>query len=208
MEVMGSVFRRMAALAMVGVAVAQTGCGIYTNIPPQAGDHLAQHSPNRSEVQNVMVEALNATLDQRPIRGTFQVILPSTADAMTYATLLPRLGDDAMWSSDGRRGDVPVLEVKQVRVRGTSAAVDIIRPTAAALATTPAPHYPGLTSPTPPRMEELVTVQLRRYLGAGWGATRVYAWNADVDEALRISLAAEPSEIPEYDVMRVEPEPR
>lgn len=161
-------------LALTGILIISSlglsACTPYVNIPGQRGDTLATHSPNSKYVQEAIVAALKAVITYRPVDGNYQVILPKGTDPQTYAKLLPQLGDQAMWSSDGVRQDLPVYEVKGIRIRGADGEVDIVRPAV------------GLPDG---RTEQLVTVDLKYYVPGGWGHTRIRVWKAPVDDALR-----------------------
>ena len=160
--------RAMATLLILTVAM--TACTPYVNIPGQRGDTLASHNPNSNYIQDAIISSLKAVTTYRPVDGQYQIILPEGTDAQTYAKLLPQLGDQAMWSSDGIRQEVPIYEVKGIRIRGADGEVDIVRPASGA-------------SVDPNR--QLVTVKLKYYVPGGWGHTRILIWKAPVDEALR-----------------------
>ncbi len=157
---------------LLGVMALVAGCMPYVNIPGQQGDHLAVHNPNHKNVRNIMAEALKAVIAYRPVEGNYQVILPKGTLPMTYAAFLPRLGEQAMWSSDGSRGEAPVYEVRGLRLRGANAQVDIIRPKG--------------TTPPLNAQSQLVTVDLKFFID-GWHHTRLRVWNAPVEEALRMT---------------------
>ncbi len=174
---------RLLRFAFVGLLLASvTACSPYVNVPAQPGDALATNNPNNVNVRDAVVEAVLAVLLQRPEPGAYQLVMPRGTEPLTYAAILPRLGDQAMWSSAGVTPDVPVIEIRQVRIRGTSAAVDLVRPVT-----------PGLNDP---EQRELVTVYLNRYLPGGWRAGRIRVWRGDVDEALRLSPAPTADEQP------------
>lgn len=167
----------MIAMRMVVLLVAgwSVGCSTYVNIPPQRGDHLAYHNPNSSGVSDIIVAGLRAAFEQRPVSGAYQVILPQGTQPETYAKLLPRLGDAAMWSSDGDRKGLPAYEVRQVRSRFLDAEVDIIRPA-------------GTNQPQG-QTQELITMYLYRYLPDGWSPVRHRVWLGDPEAALRMSAS-------------------
>ncbi|MCC6581280.1 MAG: hypothetical protein IT440_12665 [Phycisphaeraceae bacterium] len=174
-------YRRGAALLLMTAWL--SACSAYVNIPAQPGDHLARSNPNDAGIDEVVMAAIRAVLDDKPIDGQYQVVLPAGADPLTYAKLLPKLGEDAMWSSDNSTTNLPVLEVTSIRVRTMEAAVDVIRPRVDEM---PAEET-----------RQLVTVELRRYIGAGWMANRVLRWRASVPDAQRMSLqTAMPPESP------------
>lgn len=161
-----------ALAAIITFTLGLSACAPYVNIPGQRGDTLATHNPNSKTIQEAVVAALKAVITYRPVEGNYQVILPEGTDPATYAALLPQLGDQAMWSSDGTRQDLPIYEVKGVRIRGYDGDVDIVRPAK------------GLADG---RTRQLVTVDLKYYIPGGWGHTRLRVWKADVEDALRLS---------------------
>ncbi|MAX24665.1 MAG: hypothetical protein CMJ19_09195 [Phycisphaeraceae bacterium] len=162
--------RALAALLLITVGL--SACTPYVNIPGQKGDTLATHNPNSKTIQEAVVAALQAVITYRPVEGPYQVILPQGTDPATYAKLLPQLGDQAMWSSDGVRQNMPVYEVKGIRIRGYEGEVDIVRPAV------------GLPDG---RTEQLVTVDLKYYITGGWSHVRLRVWKAPVEDAMRIN---------------------
>lgn len=161
-------FRALTGLCLISLGLA--ACSPYVNIPGQRGDTLATHNPNSKYIQEAIIAGLKAVITYRPVDGNYQIILPDGTDPATYAALLPQLGDQAMWSSDGVRQDIPVYEVKGIRIRGADGEIDIARPAA------------GLPEG---RTEQLVTVDLKYYVPGGWGHTRLRVWKAPVDDAMR-----------------------
>jgi len=159
---------------MALAAVLLAGCASYVNIPPMEGD-TAFHDPNTKVVRSVMGGALAYVMEQRPIERSYQVILPVGTTPMTYAELLSRLGDNAMWSSDGVTKDVPIVAVSQVRVRGTSAEVDVVRPT---------------FSNDLKQSGQTVTVSLKYDPMGGWVANHIKEWRGDVSNTANPLRAA------------------
>lgn len=156
--------RLIAALLILSTL---TACATYVNIPPQARD-VAEHDPNDRKVVEVIALAYEKLLDESPMNERFQVILPKGTTAETYKAVLPRFGKLALWSSDGRAKDVPVIEVSQVRIRGTHAEVDLIQP----------------VMPTSRRaVPQVATVFLDHDLFSGWYARRVRYWQGAAVEA-------------------------
>ncbi|MBL4700349.1 MAG: hypothetical protein JKX85_03745 [Phycisphaeraceae bacterium] len=162
-------FRVLVAMIVI-ITAGLGGCSPYVNIPGQRGDTLATHNPNSKYIQQAIVVALKAVTMYRPVEGNYQVILPEGTDPATYALLLPQLGDQAMWSSDGMRQVQTVYEVKALRIRGADGEVDIVRPAS------------GLAADG---TQQLVTVDLKYYIPGGWGHTRLRVWKASVEDALR-----------------------
>ncbi len=150
------------------------GCAPMTivNIPPQQGD-TAMHSPNSRGVRTIMRHALQAVLADRPIEKAFQVLLPANTDATVYADMLPQLGKNAMWSSDGKTKGLPIVAVTQVRIRGLNAQVDVVRP-----------QYPEQKQPS----EQTVTVTLKFSPFDGWYVIDLKEWRGDVNKTALPSL--------------------
>jgi hypothetical protein len=159
-----------ALVALLIITVGLSACTPYVNIPGQRGDTLATHNPNSKSIQEAVVTALKAVITYRPVDGNYQVILPQGTDPQTYAKLLPQLGDQAMWSSDGMPQDLPIYEVKAIRIRGADGEVDIARPA---------------TGMPDGRTRQLVTVDLKYYVPGGWGHTRIRVWKASVEDEMR-----------------------
>ena len=145
------------------LAACIAGCGHYVNIPPQQGD-FAFHNPNRKAPSVVMLLALQKVLEDQPIQGQFQVIMPVGTTPQTYATILPQLGENAMWSSDGQARQIPMVMVDQIRIRTTHAQVDVIRP-----------YEAGKTA----LARQLVTVYLKYDPISKWYVTRMKQWRGD-----------------------------
>ena len=155
--------RRMSASLLLAWAVCLAGCSHYVNIPPQKGD-FAFHDPNNKTACSVMLVGLQKALEDRPMEGPFQVMLPVGTVADTYARILPQLGVQAMWSSDGRTRDMPIVKIDQVLIRGTRAEVDVIRP--------------ALTDDGGAG-RQLVTVSLLYDPVSKWYATRLKEWRRE-----------------------------
>lgn len=156
--------RAFAATALV-MMMGLVGCTTYVNIPPHAGD-LAKHDINARGVRNVCIQAIKATLANQPIQGSYAIVLPGGADQLTYETVVATLGGGATSSLEQT---IPVLEVRQIRIRADNCEVDLIRPADSAN-----PRGPG----------QLVTVYLKWNPLSGWDATRLHPWRAPVEQTL------------------------
>lgn len=139
----------------------------YVNIPPQDND-VATHDPNHRVVVDVIAEAYRALLVERPMDERFQVILPEGTTPKTYGRLMERVDKLAMWSSDGSIKEMPVIEVSQVRIRGLSAEVDLIRPV-----------RPDDRRAVP----HIATIYMDRQPFGDWVARRVKHWQISAVEA-------------------------
>jgi hypothetical protein len=168
----------LAAFAL-SLTLLATGCATYVNIPPHPGD-VAVHNPNEENVQNVMVAAARAALAERSIDGPFQVVLPPGTLPTTYDAVLPRIHSKATWSPDGPREGQATVEIRELRIRGSSAEVDVIRP---------------WDPKEPAGYQQLLTVELSWDPAAKWQADRVVGWRTSVDRALQTKSYAAPPEI-------------
>lgn len=157
---------RIALLLVAGSLF--TGCSTYVNIPPQSGD-VALNSPNMKDVLNVELRSIKAVVNDRPLNGGYNVVLPKGTDDKSYAYVIGKLDEHA-----GRAGDLPgvklsVIEVAQVRVRGMKSEVDIVRPSDATQIDSP---------------RQLVTVYLKWHFFDGWLVDRIRPWHIALDKAL------------------------
>ena len=157
--------RRVSIVLLLAWAACVAGCSHYVNIPPQRGD-FAFHDPNSRAARSVMLVALQKAMEDRPMEGPFQVILPVGTMKDTYARILPQLGVQAMWASDGRTRDMPIVKIDQVLIRGTHAEIDVIRPVLA---------DDGSAG------RELVTVSLLYDPVSKWYATRLKEWRRETE---------------------------
>jgi len=172
--------RQFLTLATLGVAAAVLGgCTTYVNIPSRAGD-VAVHNPNDDTVKDVEAGALRGAISERPINEPFEVILPEGSLPSTYDWVLPHVGPHAVWSKNGAHEGQPVVEVREIRIRGSSAQVDVIRP-----------WDPG----DPSGYQQLVTVELSWDPITHWQTDRVAGWRTSVDKALRTKPYEPPPDI-------------
>ena len=160
---------RILKVLSVLVLAVLSGCTVYSNIPAQAGD-VATNTPNDGVVRRVIVRAVKSVVDHEGLKGEYTVVLPAGATAATYEAVLPKIGHGAVWTSDDSDLVFPVLRVKQVRIRGSTAEVDIERP--ADLKESESPSV-------------LVTARLKWDLFTGWYATTLRIWRTGVDAEMR-----------------------
>lgn len=159
---------RLLLPALVALALALGGCATYVNIPAQSGD-VAGHDTNVKRVLEVQLAALSAVHEMRPAPGPFRVVLPAGTSDASYQALVPKISDQATWSSDEVAPGAYVLQAKQVRIRGWYAQVDIVRPA---------------TATTPDGPKQLVTVNLRSDPVVGWHADGIKVWAMPLEKAL------------------------
>lgn len=167
----------LVALALF-LAIFAAGCATYVNIPSNTGD-VAIHNPNEANVQNVEIAAVRAALSERPIDEPFEVVLPPGTLPLTYDMVLPRISPHAVWSPEGRPEGRPAVEVREIRIRGASAEVDVIRP---------------WDPKDPAGYQQLLTVKLDWDPVAKWQVNRVIGWRTSVEKALRTTPYEPPPE--------------
>jgi hypothetical protein len=146
----------MRRISLLILAVLAAGCTPYVNIPPHGGD-MAFHSPNKQTVREIEAVAGRAAVENRPIEGTFQVVLPEGSSVLTYEAVVPRISENAIYTTDGSVGELPVLAIKQIRIRASVGEVDIVRPVAQ-------------------DRSEFITVYLGYDPMAKWGVDRIRVW--------------------------------
>jgi len=163
--------KRWTDLAAALVILALSGCSTYVNIPPQTGD-VAQHNPNTDTVEEISIIAARAVLADNPIKGPFRVVLPKGTLQETYERAVPRISADAVGSAATTQPFEqagPVIDVRQIRIRGWRASVDVIRP---------------ISPANPDAGQQVVTVDLKHDVIAGWGVESMRTWRTSVDKAL------------------------
>lgn len=159
----GYPMRRFSTLvSLVTVCIlTMTGCHPYVNIPPQAGD-IASHRVDTESVRQVSVLAIKAVYQDRPTVGPYTLVLAEGSSWATYQTALKTLGEFATLDSGPK---VPILEVRELRIRADKAEVDVVRP---------ADDF------DPHRLGRQITVYLNWDPFAGWMVTRLHHWQSTV----------------------------
>ena len=157
---------RYAAMALAGwLGVWLIGCTTYVNIPAQPGD-VASHNLDDTTVQEVVAGSLRALVSDRSIRGSVAIVLPDGSRTRLFIRDATDINDLIhAWPTAGDQPDEssgPVLEVKQVRVRGWSAGVDVLMR-----------DDPGQLH----TRDQLVTVDLRWHALHGWTPERTRLWH-------------------------------
>jgi len=158
--------RALALLLAIGLQGA--ACSSYVHIPGQRGA-VARRNPNLKAVGKVEAEALRSVIEKWPIDGVYQIMLPAGTDSPQYIRVVDRLGEQATWSFSPLPPEVPILWVRQVRLRGWYAEVDIVRPDNPA---------------RPDGLKQLVTVTLKFRPVSGWRVSRLRPWSIGVHETL------------------------
>lgn len=156
------------ATGLLFFTVCLAGCGQYVNIPQDPSD-IAANSPNLLNVRQTAVAAVQAVLEDRPLGRPYRLVLPVGSSDETYAYAMRRLGADASWSDQAPPVDLPVIEVRHVRIRSWLAQVDVIRP---------------VDAREPAGMQQLISVYLKYDWGRGWYVDHLHLWRIPLAEAL------------------------
>lgn len=157
-----------------------SGCGgpTYVNIPAQKGD-LARHDPNSDVVRGVVAEAVSGLLLEKSLPTPVAVVLPEGSSVLSHADVARRVGEGTVSIHDEEVEPASVVEAREVRIRGNSAAVDLI-----------APGRGGIN--------QLTTVYMEWAPFGGWKAERLRTWQGAVDQMLPThEIEAAPAAIPE-----------
>ncbi len=155
-------------VAMLVLTTGLAGCGQYVNIPQDPGD-VAAHSPNLLNARQTAVAAVQAVLEDRPLGRPYRLVLPVGSSDATYAYAMGQLGADASWSDQAPPADIPVIDVRHIRIRSWLAQVDVIRPVDA--------RQPG-------GMQQLMSVYLKFDWGRSWYVDRMHLWRIPLEDAL------------------------
>ena len=173
--------KRLAGLGVLFMASAlPLGCTVYVNIPANAGD-VALHDANWETVQDVEIVAVRAAIAEHKFEGPFQVVLAPGSTPATYDRVLPKISQAAQWSKDGPREDAPVIEVREIHIRGSHAQVDVTRP---------------FDPADPKSFTQLVSMEMSWDEITEWRADRVTAWRMNADKALRTKPYEPAPEVP------------
>ena len=144
------------------------GCSSYVTIPAQDGT-VALHNPNLNNVVRVEAEAIRGVLDAEADTLPCQVQLPAGTSDLHHAQVLASLGPRAAVPEQAGPGQMPVIQVRQVRIRGLTAQVDLVQP-----ASFHQPQGPA----------QLATVWLKWYPLTGWQFQHVQRWSIGLAEAV------------------------
>lgn len=154
-------------LAIVGWLMGSlVGCATYVNIPPQPGD-MAWHDPNHPTVQTVVSEALQAVATHQEKDGKIAILLPDGTLAKNYSKTVAQIHNETVWPGHPQRSEQPLLHVKEIRIRGSRAAVDVV-------------HNNG--PQTPQAEDQLITVDLAWNVAEGWSAQRLKLWRTQAQQ--------------------------
>ena len=155
-------------LAVATVALFTGGCATWVNIPAETGD-VAGHDPNISTVLKIELQSLRTLTEEIDPDAKVVVLLPPGSTPVSYEQVVPKVGPKASWSTTPPAPAALVLDMRQVRVRGSYAQVDAVQP----------------ASPTQPEgPKQLTTVYLHYDIVAGWHVTSVHHWQIPLEQAL------------------------
>ncbi len=155
--------RLTALLAPVLIGIFGFGCALqYTQIPPLEGQRVARDDPNRANVRSVSVLALDAVAEHRGFTGPVRIVLPRYSTAETYRAIIEAMDTEAVPAAELDADAAPTMEVRQIRLRGSRAELDIIQ------------ARPGDPA-------QLVTVHLQHQGLRGWEIERVRPWRLGSD---------------------------
>lgn len=162
--------RRMKAVAavfgmVIGLGFAG-GCAHYVNYPALESDRLAVHDPNVAPVPEVVAKAVRRVVSRSDVEGSFVVNLPEGTDRRVAERIAVDIGDRARLVTPSTDG-LPVFHVKRVRVRATSAVVEVLRP---------------MTRVDGGRSHQAVTVQLEKPVFGVWEVVFERAWSVGAAE--------------------------
>ncbi|MCC6909895.1 MAG: hypothetical protein IT430_18320 [Phycisphaerales bacterium] len=148
-------------LAAAVCTAALAGCASYVNIPPDSNKDIAINAINAPPTPRLIGDALGYVLTINPPPSKpYAVRLPVEADPSTWGKVLAGREGAAAYAPD--QADVPVYDVRSIRIRGRDAWVDIV---------------------VPETVDNRRLIELRLDGGfAGWTVTSVRHWPASVIE--------------------------
>lgn len=168
----------IAVLALAGLLLVGCGGPTYVNIPAQEGD-IAGHDPNGNVVREVTAEAVRGLLQESPKATPVAVFMPAGATALTHADVARRVGEGVVSPYETGINPATQLEVKELRIRGHEAQVDILAPGRG-------------------NINQVTTVYLTWAPFGGWKAERTRTWQAPAQATLPSpGTVASPREIPQ-----------
>jgi hypothetical protein len=151
------------------------GCATYVNLPPHDSD-VAIHVPNESNTLAVQGAALRALKQDWP-KGQPTQVLPYAGTSQANSHQVAVSAGQPFFFASEPASDVPTIEIRQVRIRGTRAAVDIARP----------------SIPTDAQSTlQLITVHLDWSVMTGWQSRRLRVWRVALQDALPVSHEINP----------------
>jgi hypothetical protein len=148
---------RLPAIFLAALAI--SGCASYVNIPPDSNEDVAINAINVIPTPRLVGTALDYVITAHPAPQTpYAVRLPVEASALTWSKVLENREGAVAYSPS--QPDLPVYDVRSIRIRGGDAWVDVVVPQ---------------TRDNRP----LVEVRLEGYL-SGWRVASVRHWSESV----------------------------
>jgi len=174
-------FTRISGVLVLGLGLASLGCATYVNIPSQAGD-VASHNPNDRNVLAVEAQALEAFARHLQLSQPFMVrTLPDT-ESLRHLAMLPYISEVA---SPEVVDGAPLIEVRQLYIRGLRARVDLVYTPAWSAAADTQTSSGVVPYGDTGAGSRVVTAYLKLDTFTGWQVTRMKTWRLEVDKALR-----------------------
>lgn len=164
-------------VVLLATVLLVSGCATYVNIPRQVGD-VAAHNPDARNVLLAEVVAVRAVADDWPLTGPFAVLPVAGTDPDTHAGFAAHVGDQAVaeWGEG-----LPLLEVRQVYIRGGRARIDVVRTAGDDVAGEVDEVTGELIESTASRV---VTAYLKCEPFSGWQTQHLRLWRIPVEVAL------------------------
>lgn len=176
--------RLTALLGLVLIGIVGLGCAPvqYTQIPPLEGQRVARHDPNRTNVRTVSALALDAVAENRGFTGPVRITLPEHSTDQTYAAIAAAMDTEAVPAGELAEDQAPTMEVRQIRLRGSRAELDIVQS-------------------SPGDVAQLVEVHLRHQGLRGWELERVHPWRLGSDLPRRPTPEPDAEEVEEVEAV-------
>ena len=171
-------FTRIGGAFVFGLGLLSFGCATYVNIPGQIGD-VASHNPNDRNVLAVEAQALRAFAESLQLNQPFMVRTLSDTESRRHLSMLSHVSEHASPEVIDR---APLIEVRQLYIRGLRARVDLVYSPAGTSTEEGAIAVGYAASGT---RSSVVTAYLKLDTFAGWQVTRIKTWRMDVDKALQ-----------------------
>ena len=119
-------------------------------------------------------------VDDQKVTGPFQVIVPVKTTPKVAQHTVSKISDQAVWNQ-APDTSIPIYDVRQIRVRGMSAEVDIVRP---------------VFVKQPDAGRQVATIYLHWDPFSGWVVREMRVWRMSVENALRVTpYKEEPDEL-------------
>jgi hypothetical protein len=133
---------------------------------PSVGNDAAVNDPNIAPMPEVIERALGRVLSDDPPASPYVVNFPKGMRRGNAVEILESIGDPRAELAALRVSGLPVYHIKRVWIRGSSARVEIMRPT------------PGEAD-----AYVLSVVRLESRIGGNWRVTESRAWPVEASEA-------------------------